>query len=190
MSQRLARDASFRAFSRPCCAVTLPGTTVRARTSSSGEFRASRMASASSVPGSVSIITFLGAAGGFVPACVAGAPQKITAASRSARNAVNGRGNASREVLRPPQDRREYFALLQDTNCGVIFGITSGQGPPSPQNGSRLSLGSSGVNTKLTVRKSFPQTTNEFHKRTVQYEKQEFCYGSVNDRVACCYPLS
>src|ERR1700730_939192 len=46
-----------RAFSRPCAAVTLPGTTVRARTSSSGELRASMIASASSVPGSVSMMT-------------------------------------------------------------------------------------------------------------------------------------
>src|SRR5580700_464577 len=61
MSQRLVSDASFNAFSSPCCAVTLPGTTVSARTSSSGEFRASRIASASSVPGSVSMITFLAA---------------------------------------------------------------------------------------------------------------------------------
>lgn len=61
MSQRLVSDASFNAFSSPCLAVTLPGTTVNARTSNSGEFKASRIASASSVPGSVSMITFLGA---------------------------------------------------------------------------------------------------------------------------------
>jgi hypothetical protein len=44
--------------------VTLPGTTVMARTSNSGEFKASLMARASSVPGSVSIIAFLAAAAG------------------------------------------------------------------------------------------------------------------------------
>ena len=199
MSQRFVRDASFRAFSRPCCAVTLPGTTVSARTSSSGEFSASRMASASSVPGSVSIITFLGVAGGlaptgeaaFVPACVAGAPQKITTANASARNAANGRSNASREVSRTPQDRSGYFALLQDANCGVIFGITSGQGPPSPQNGSRLSSGSRRVNTKLTVSKSFPQTANEFYKRTLtSMQIRNNYYKSVNELCRCCYPLS
>jgi|GEM_PF-4794540 hypothetical protein len=50
------------------------------------------------------------------------------------------------------------------------MGITSGQGPPSPQNGSRLSLGPRGVNTKLSASESFPQQANEFHKRTEQYE--------------------
>jgi hypothetical protein len=43
-------------------AVTLPGTTVMARTSSSGEFRASIRAIASSEPGSVSKMIFFGAA--------------------------------------------------------------------------------------------------------------------------------
>ena len=73
-------DASAH-FPGPAVAVTLPGTTVSARTSSSGEFSASIMASASSVPGSVSMITFLAVAGGFVPAWVAGAPQEIATAN-------------------------------------------------------------------------------------------------------------
>src|SRR5215472_2513996 len=50
------------ALSKPRAAVTFPGTTVSARTSNSGEFSASMMAMASSVPGSVSMITFRGAA--------------------------------------------------------------------------------------------------------------------------------
>jgi hypothetical protein len=62
MSQRLARETMRRAFSNPCFAVTLPGTTVMARTSSSGEFSASMRAMASSVPGSVSMMIFLDAA--------------------------------------------------------------------------------------------------------------------------------
>jgi hypothetical protein len=45
-------------------AVTLPGTTVMARTSSSGELRASMRAMASSEPGSVSKIIFLAAEAG------------------------------------------------------------------------------------------------------------------------------
>src|ERR1700678_2470705 len=64
ISQRLASEASLSAFSRPCFASTLPGTTVRARTSSSGEVSASMMAMASSVPGSVSMMTFWGPAAG------------------------------------------------------------------------------------------------------------------------------
>src|ERR1700751_4677551 len=56
MSQRFASDTIRKAFSRPCFAVTFPGTTVIARTSSSGEFSASMRAMASSVPGSVSKI--------------------------------------------------------------------------------------------------------------------------------------
>ena len=41
---------------------TFPGTTVNASTFSSGEFRASRMAIASSMPGSVSMMTRCGSA--------------------------------------------------------------------------------------------------------------------------------
>src|SRR5882757_1073663 len=62
MSQRFASDTIRSAFSNPCAAVTFPGTTVNARTSNSGEFSASMIAIASSVPGSVSIITFRGPA--------------------------------------------------------------------------------------------------------------------------------
>src|SRR5579859_3838532 len=62
MSQRFASDTIRSAFSNPCAAVTFPGTTVSARTSNSGEFRASIIAMASSVPGSVSIISFRGPA--------------------------------------------------------------------------------------------------------------------------------
>src|SRR6516165_8390933 len=62
MSQRLASETMRRAFSKPWAAVTLPGTTVSARTSNSGEFSASMIAMASSVPGSVSMITLRGAA--------------------------------------------------------------------------------------------------------------------------------
>src|SRR5271165_3321144 len=61
MSQRSASETMRRALSRPCAAVTLPGTTVMARTSSSGELSASIKAMASSVPGSVSKIIFLAA---------------------------------------------------------------------------------------------------------------------------------
>src|SRR5208337_92830 len=61
MSQRLASEIMRRAFSSPCLATTLPGTTVTARTSSSGEFSASIRAIASSEPGSVSRIIFLAA---------------------------------------------------------------------------------------------------------------------------------
>src|SRR5580692_2491456 len=194
MSQRLVREASFKAFSRPCCAVTLPGTTVRARTSSSGEFRARRMASASSVPGSVSMITFLAAASGFaagpVPlfsfARVMGAPAKATTASARAMDAEHAAwrkvafraikfegGKVLRTLLRAPRERSEDSALQSFTDCGIIMGITSGQGPPSPQNGSRLSSGRRGVNTKLSASESFPQSANEFHKRTEQYENRD-----------------
>src|SRR5919198_204879 len=48
-------------FASPISAVTFPGTTVIARTSSSGEFRASIKASASSLPGSVSKMIFFAA---------------------------------------------------------------------------------------------------------------------------------
>src|SRR5580658_1166598 len=141
MSQRFARDASLRAFSRPCCAVTLPGT----------------MARASSVPGSVSMITFLGipfsgAAGEFAGAVerafprarVAGAPTKVTAARTRAMHAaiaaprevalraeMFGRVTAWREFLWTPGERSEDSALQSFTDCGIIIGITSGQGPPA-----------------------------------------------------------
>src|SRR5690349_3838290 len=62
MSQRFANDTMRRAFSSPWAAVTFPGTTVRACTANSGELRASMMAMASSVPGSVSMITLRGPA--------------------------------------------------------------------------------------------------------------------------------
>src|SRR5215470_9852957 len=62
MSQRLANETIRSAFSSPCCATTFPGTTVIARTSSSGEFRANINAMASSEPGSVSKIIFREAA--------------------------------------------------------------------------------------------------------------------------------
>ena len=68
------------------------------------------------------------------------------------------------------------------------MGITSGQGPPSPQNGSRLSLGTHRVNTKLSVSESFPQRANAFHKRTEQYEIREKRYGNVNEAARRCYP--
>ncbi len=67
------------------------------------------------------------------------------------------------------------------------MGITSGQGPPSPQNGSRLSLGTRRVNTKLSASESFPQSANAFHKRTEQYEIWENRYGNVNERARRCY---
>src|SRR6267378_722235 len=59
ISQRFASETIRSAFSRPCLAVVLPGTTVMARTSSSGEWSASIRAIASSVPGSVSKMIFL-----------------------------------------------------------------------------------------------------------------------------------
>jgi hypothetical protein len=59
---RFAKETMRNAFSRPWLAVTLPGTTVMARTSSSSEFSPSMRAMASSVPGSVSKMIFLGAA--------------------------------------------------------------------------------------------------------------------------------
>jgi hypothetical protein len=65
-------------------------------------------------------------------------------------------------------------------------GITSGQGPPSPKNGSRLSLGTCGVNTKLSARGSFPQTANAFHKRTARYGIGEKHYGNVTERAMSC----
>jgi hypothetical protein len=68
------------------------------------------------------------------------------------------------------------------------MGITSGQGPPSPQNGSRLSLGPRGVNTKLSASESFPQQANEFHKRTEQYENRDQHQGNLNEAVRRCYP--
>jgi hypothetical protein len=167
---------------------------VRARTSSSGEFSARRMASASSVPGSVSMITFLGVAGEVTPfeerafpsARVTPAPTKVMAARTSAMHAAIaaprdlalraetfGRVTARRELLRTAGERSEDSALQSFTDCGIIIGITSGQGPPSPQNGSRLSLGSHGVNTKLNASARFPQSANEFHKRTEQYENRD-----------------
>jgi len=56
------------AFSKPIAAVTFPGTTVMARTSNSGELSASISASASSVPGSVSMIIFFAAEAGIASA--------------------------------------------------------------------------------------------------------------------------
>src|SRR5271156_466454 len=67
-SQRPARLAIFSAFSKPASAVMFPATTVIASTCSSGELNASSIASASSVPGSVSRITFFGS-----PCCCPGA---------------------------------------------------------------------------------------------------------------------
>src|SRR6516162_177910 len=64
MSQRFASDTMRSAFSSPIAAVTLPGTTVIARTSSSGEFSANIRASASSLPGSVSMMIFFAARAG------------------------------------------------------------------------------------------------------------------------------
>src|SRR5438132_9269396 len=64
MSQRFASDTMRSAFSRHSSAVTWQGTTVMARTSSSGEFNANIKASASSVPGSVTKMTFLDAQAG------------------------------------------------------------------------------------------------------------------------------
>src|SRR5208337_4695514 len=77
MSQRFASDTMRSAFSNPSAAVTFPGTTVRARTSISGEFSASIIAIASSVPGSVSMITFRGPA-----AVTAAATPKIKTAKQ------------------------------------------------------------------------------------------------------------
>src|SRR6266850_96565 len=79
MSQRLASETMRRAFSRPCLAVVLPGTTVMARTSSSGEWSASMRAMASSLPGSVSKMIFL-------PEAAAGETRITERKSRRKRN--------------------------------------------------------------------------------------------------------
>jgi hypothetical protein len=62
MSERPASSRSFSAFVTPSSSSTFPKTTVTARTSSSGERTARRMARASSIPGSTSRITGFGAA--------------------------------------------------------------------------------------------------------------------------------
>jgi hypothetical protein len=60
-------------------------------------------------------------------------------------------------------------------------------GPPSPQNGSRLSSGRRGVNTKLSESESFPQTANAYHRRTEQYEIWNKQYRNVNEPAMCCH---
>jgi hypothetical protein len=115
MSHRFARETILRAFSKPCAAVTLPGTTVNARTSSSGEFNASMIAIASSVPGSVSMITLRGPAG----AIVAIAKQaRIVAANlvRDAGNLLRGLGLTSFEAdLHGESEESEIEPSLSST---------------------------------------------------------------------------
>ena len=145
---------------------------------------------ASSVPGSVSMMTFLGAAGGvalaaeraFSSARIPGAVMTETTARTSAMSAENAalcRAVLGAEMCAAsvtPRERGENFASLQFANFGLIMGITSGRGPPSPKNGSRLSSGRRRVNTKLRTRERFPQTAYAFHNRTEQYEIwEEYC---------------
>src|SRR5882762_8711357 len=99
MSQRFANDTMRSAFSSPISAVTLPGTTVIARTSNSGELSASIKASASSVPGSVSKITFLDAHAG--------------AASTATRNNEAKKNEAKKN--------KEGIELNRETPEGEIF---------------------------------------------------------------------
>jgi hypothetical protein len=69
------------------------------------------------------------------------------------------------------------------------MGITPGQGPPSPQNGSRLSLGTRRVNTKLNASERFPQTANAFHKSTEQHEIGKKDQSNVNELARSRYPV-
>ena len=156
---------------------------------------------ASSVPGSVSMMTFLGAAGGVAPAAerafssarVAGVPRKAATARTIVTNTENAALRdselrvATRASLLTPRERGENFASLHFANCGLIIGITSGRGPPSPKNGSRLSLGSRGVNTKLRASERFPQTANEFHNRTGLYEIWKEPSAAASERARSCY---
>lgn len=111
MSHRLASETMRSAFSRPIAAVTFPGTTVIARTSSSGEFSASIRARASSVPGSVSKIIFLAAEAG----------KASTATSPIVRR--TGKAETGRRLLDAPVNRRRVIGSRKDWRCSLASWI-------------------------------------------------------------------